>query len=70
MPRRDCIEVNMVSHWETLQRGIYRREIQLELYYEVERLGKLLGAALDKIDELEKQKCSTLTQSVPASIAD
>jgi hypothetical protein len=55
MPRRDCIEVNMTSHWELLQRGIYRREVQLELYYEVERLGKLLSAALDKIDELEKK---------------
>lgn len=55
MPRRDCVEINMTSHWELLQRGIYNRSIQLELYYEVERLGKLLSAALDKLEELEKQ---------------
>jgi hypothetical protein len=51
---RPCIEINMTSHWEMLQRGIYRREVQLELYYEVERLGKLLSAAQDKIETLEK----------------
>lgn len=53
---RPCIQVNMTSHWELLQRGIYRREVQLELYYEVERLGKELAAAYDKLEQYEKEK--------------
>ena len=54
--KRDCVQVNLTSHWEFLQRGIYRRELTLELYYEVERLGKLLSEALDKIEALEAPK--------------
>lgn len=53
---RPCVQVNMVSHWEMLQRGIYRRDVQLELYYEVERLGKELSAAYDKLEQYEKEK--------------
>lgn len=53
MPRPG-IEIDLKAHWELLQRGIYRRDVQLALYYEVERLGKLLSETQDKLEELEK----------------